>query len=191
MHNVGHSESHVWQTLKHIIDRGESVDERIFHQLDECMQGYLFLQEHIVHREARIAFARNPAHMIYLRDAAGSRHVWMDDEAFTGLVDLNDSVTLACFARSVQMKPHHLALIEFRLKHQPHGQELLANASDTRITLKKSIELHGLAADLTRLKTLFAESESTDSREIWQKFLLARSTPRPVLTSGKKRRSVH
>jgi len=122
-------EQELWRLLQDLIASEIELANGAIAQLDDRMQGFLFLQEYVTNREVRIEFARSQENMPYLRDAAGSRNVWMDDEEFTELVSQDDSATLACFARSEQMKPHHLAYIEYKLAAHPHKQELLATSS--------------------------------------------------------------
>ena len=75
-------EQELWSLLQDVIDSEVELDDHSVLQLDDRMQSFLFLQEYVVNREARIRFATSPRHMTYLRDAAGSRNVWMDDEEF-------------------------------------------------------------------------------------------------------------
>ena len=118
-------EQEMWRALQDMTAAETEVDDRTIGLLDSRMQGFLFLQEYINNRKARIAFARSPEHMTYLRDAAGSRNVWMDDAEFSELVEQDDAATLACFARSEQMNPHHLMYIEYKLALHPHGKDML------------------------------------------------------------------
>jgi hypothetical protein len=141
-------EQDLWRLLQDVIASETELANGAVQQLDDRMQGFLFLQEYVANREARIEFARSPAHMPYLRDAAGSRNVWMDDDEFTELVSQDDPATLACFGRSEKMKPHHLAYIEYKLAIHPHRQELLATSYDTTITLKKALESQGNSWEL-------------------------------------------
>ena len=136
-------EQELWRLLQDVIADEIELDDGTIRQLDAQMQGFLFLQEYVSNREARIDFARSPRHMPYMRDAAGSRNVWMSDEEFTEFVNEDDAETLACFARSHQMKPHQLLYIEYKLSVHPHQQDMLASAYDAMITTKKSLELHG------------------------------------------------
>ena len=53
--------------------------------------------------------------------------MWMDDGTFAQLVEEDDAVTLACFARCADMKPHHLHYISHKLALNPHQNEMLAN----------------------------------------------------------------
>ena len=122
-----------WQLLQEIIDRGLVLRDETVRELDTHMQGALFLQDWVENRRARIEFARSPRHMAYLRDAAGSRNVWMDDNEFGSLVEQDDSMALACFARSEIMRPHHLMYIGHKLAIEPHGNEVLAGVDDARI----------------------------------------------------------
>jgi len=156
-------ETELWQLLQDIIDREIGLRDETVRQLDSRMQGFMFLQEHVTNRTARIDFARSPAHMPYLRDAAGSRNVWMDDAEFSELVAQDDSTTLACFARSEQMKPHHLAYIEYKLSIHPHRDELLATSYDTRITLKKAFETQGHSPELALMRLAKAALEGSAS----------------------------
>ena len=141
-------ESEQWRLLQEIIDRGLVLRDETVSKLDAHMQGSLFLQDWVENRRARIEFARSPGHMAYLRDAAGSRNVWMTDAEFNELVEQDDSETLACFARSEEMLPHHLAYIGHKLALQPHGNDVLANAYDASITLKKALERRGRTGEM-------------------------------------------
>jgi hypothetical protein len=115
----------------------------------------------------------------------------MDDEEFTELVSQDDSATLACFARSEQMKPHHLAYIEYKLAAHPHRQELLATSYDTSITLKKALECQGDSREMTLFRQARANVESNDDpRIVWQAYLEL-STSRPVRTSIVGSKSIH
>lgn len=185
-------EPELWSLLQQVIDAEVELDDRSVSQLDDRMQGLLFLQEFVVNREARIRFAASAAHMTYLRDAAGSRNVWMDDEEFTALVEANDPVTLACFARSQEMRPHHLAFIEHKLRVDPHGVDLLATSWDTRITLKKALESQGNTRemDLFRLARKALEGSNCDPRELWRAYLDL-STRLPLRTSTAVADSIH
>ena len=145
-------EPDLWRLLQDVIDSEIEFTDSTIKRLDDRMQGFMFLQEYVNNRAVRIDFARSPRHMPYLRDAAGSRNVWMTDEEFTELVNLDDSATLACFARSEQMSPHHLAYIEYKLLIHPHGDELLATSYDTRITLKKALEQQGNTQEMARFR---------------------------------------
>jgi hypothetical protein len=184
-------EQELWRLLQDLIASEIELANGAIAQLDDRMQGFLFLQEYVTNREARIEFARSPEHMTYLRDAAGSRNVWMDDEEFTELVSQDDSATLACFARSEQMKPHHLAYIEYKLAAHPHRQELLATSYDTSITLKKALECQCDSREMTLFRQARANVESNDDpRIVWQAYLEL-STSRPVRTSIVGSKSIH
>jgi hypothetical protein len=141
-------EPELWRLLQDVIASEIELEDGTVMSLDDRMQGFLFTQEYVTNRAARIEFARSPHHMPYLRDAAGSRNVWMTDDEFTELAGQDDSATLACFARSEQMLPHHLAYIEIKLGLQPHGNDMLATAYDASITMKKSLEHHGHSREL-------------------------------------------
>ena len=154
-------EKELWALLQDIIDREIALKDDTIRQLDDRMQGFLFLQEYVTNREARIDFARAQQYMTYLRDAAGSRNVWMTDEEFSELVALGDSVTLACFARSEQMSPHHLMYIEHKLAVQPHKDPMLANSYDTRITLKKALEWQNNSPELALMRLARAALEGS------------------------------
>lgn len=136
-------EADQWRLLQNVVASQTELQDRTVRRLDDCMQGFLFLQDYVANREARIEFARSKRHMPYLRAAAGGHNVWMSDTEFSTLVEENDSVTLACFARSDEMLPHHLAYIGHKLALQPHGNDLLASAYDASITLKKVLERRG------------------------------------------------
>lgn len=141
----GQSEQERWRTLQEVVASGTQLDDETVAGLDRHMQGYLFVQDHVGNRRARIAFARSRENMPYLRDAAGSRNVWMSDAEFGELVEQDDAETLACFARSEQMDPHQLLYIEYKLSLDPHGRPDLATAYDAMITAKKAQELSGPA----------------------------------------------
>jgi hypothetical protein len=184
-------EQELWRLLQDLTASEVELANGAIAQLDDRMQGFLFLQEYVTNREARIEFARSPEHMTYLRDAAGSRNVWMDDEEFTELVSQDDSATLACFARSEQMKPHHLAYIEYKLAAHPHRQELLATSYDTSITLKKALECQGDSREMTLFRQARkAADSSADPRTLWRAYLNL-STNRPVRTSAVGSESIH
>ena len=184
-------EHELWHLLQYLIESEIELANGAIAQLDDRMQGFLFLQDYITNREARIEFATSSEHMPYLRDAAGGRNVWMDDEEFSGLVSQDDSATLACFARSEQMKPHHLAYIEYKLAAHPHRQELLATSYDASITLKKALECQGDSRELA----LFRQARETvdsnaDPRTLWRAYLKL-STSRPVRASTVRAESIH
>lgn len=154
-------EQEKWRVLQDVIAAETELDDETIGQLDSHMQGFLFLQEYIGNRKARIAFARSPEHMSYLREAAGSRNVWMSDAEFNELVEQDDAVTLACFARSEQMYPHHLMYIEYKLAVQPHGQDTLATAYDAKITTKKALELRGSSRGMALMRLAKAALEGS------------------------------
>ncbi len=184
-------EQDLWRLLQELIASETELANGAIAHLDDRMQGYLFLQEYVTNREARIEFARSPEHMPYLRDAAGSRNVWMNDEEFTGLVSQDDSATLACFARSEQMKPHHLAYIEHKLAAHPHRQEELATSYDATITLKKALECQGDSWEMALFRQARKAADSkADPRTLWQAYLNL-STCRPVRTSTAGSDSIH
>lgn len=202
-------EQELWHLLQDVIASEIELTNGTIAQLDDGMQGFLFLQEYVTNREARIRFAQSPEHMAYLRDAAGSRNVWMDDEEFTELVNRDDSATLACFARSEQMKPHHLAYIEYKLGMHPHRHEMLASSYDTTITLKKALESQGNTWEMAlfRLARTALDGSKAAPRELWQAYLNLQSmdketvrellsaadlsTGRPIRTSAGNADSIH
>ena len=155
-------EQELWRLLQDVIASELELANGTIQQLDDRMQGLLFLQEYVANRKVRIEFARSPQHMPYLRDAAGCRNVWMDDDEFTELVIQDDPVTLACFGRSEQMKPHHLAFIEYKLAAHPHRDELLATSYDVTITLKKVLERQGNSREMMLFRLAKAVLEDTD-----------------------------
>ena len=184
-------EQELWSLLQDLIKSEIELANGAIAQLDDRMQGFLFLQDYVTNREARIEFATSSEHMPYLRDAAGGRNVWMDDEEFTELVSQDDSTTLACFARSEQMKPHHLAYIEYKLAAHPHRQELLATSYDVSITLKKALECQGDSRELALFRQAREALDSkTDPRMLWRAYLKL-STSRPVRTSTVAANSLH
>lgn len=192
-----------WKLLQNAIESRVELDDRTVRSLDARMQGLLFLQEHIINRKARIDFARSKKHMPYLREAAGSRNVWMTDHEFTELVELNDSETLACFARSEQMRPHHLIYIEYKLAVDPHREESLATAYDAMIATKKSIEAKGSTGEVALIRLAKAALEgsadvetliysrapgavtvsSGDTRALWRAYLNLRRLDRETLVN--------
>jgi len=155
-------EQNKWRVLQDVIAAKTELDDETIGRLNSHMQGFLFLQEYIGNRKARIAFARSPEHMSYLRDAAGSRNVWMSDAEFNELVEQNDAITLACFARSEHMNPHHLMYIEYKLALQPHGQDTLATSYDAMITTKKALELRGSSRGMALMRLAKAALEGSD-----------------------------
>ena len=184
-------EQDLWRLLQDLIASEIELANGAIAQLDDRMQGFLFLQEYVTNREVRIEFARSQENMPYLRDAAGSRNVWMDDEEFTELVSQDDSATLACFARSEQMKPHHLAYIEYKLAAHPHKQELLATSYDATITLKKALECQGDSWEMALFRQAREAVESnSDPRALWRAYLNL-STSRPIRTSAAAANSLH
>ncbi len=141
-----------WRMLQSAIDqRVEWSDESVL-RLDARMQGLLFLQEYVQNRAARIAFARSPANMPYLRDAAGRRNVWMSDAEFDLLVEQNDAETLACFGRGEAMRAHHLMYIEHVLAARPHRRPELATAEDARITTSQVLEKRGVTREVALMR---------------------------------------
>jgi hypothetical protein len=183
-------EQELWLLLQDVIEAEVELADGTIAQLDDRMQGFLFLQEYVANREARIRFAMSPGHMAYLRDAAGSRNVWMEDDEFSRLVEQDDSLTLACFARSEQMKPHHLAYIEYKLGLHPHRNELLASSYDTTITLKKALEVQGNSWEMAlfRLARTALDGSRRDPRELWQAYInlknMDKQTVRDLLESS-------
>jgi len=162
-------EQALWQLLRGVIaTRAELSDEAIM-KLNDSMQGQLFYESQVQNRLARIAFARSAENIIFMRDAAGSKNVWMDDEEFSSLVGLNDSETLACFARCEQMKPHHLFLIKQKLAADPHRSEFLATSYDTAITLMKALEVQGNTPEMSWMRQ--ASETATDAVALWQNYL--------------------
>jgi hypothetical protein len=145
-----------------IAARAQLSDEVIM-KLDDSMQGQLFFTSHVQNRRARIAFACAGEHNIYLREAAGARNVWMSDEEFARLVELDDSITFACFARCEQMKPHHLLFIQHKLAQKPHQSEFLASSYEAQITLMKALEIHGNSQELTRMRQLLEGTDDTST----------------------------
>ena len=162
-------EQALWQLLRGAIaTRAELSDEAIM-KLNDSMQGQLFYESQVQNRQARIAFARSAEHIIFMREAAGRKNVWMDDEEFSSLVDMNDSETLACFARCEQMKPHHLFFIKQILAADPHGSEFLATSYDTAITLMKALEVQGNTPEMSWMRQ--ASETATDAVQLWQNYL--------------------
>ena len=137
-----------WRMLQNAIDQRVEWSDDAVQRLDVRMQGLLFLQEHVHNRAARIAFARSPDNMAYLRDAAGRRNVWMSDAEFDVLVEENDAETLASFARCEAMHPHHLLYIEHLLAARPHRRPELATAYEARITARKVLEQRGATREV-------------------------------------------
>jgi hypothetical protein len=184
-------EPELWRLLQDVIAQEIELEDGTIRRLDGRMQGFLFTQEYVTNRVARIDFATSPQHMAYLRDAAGSRNVWMTDDEFTELVARDDAATLACFARSEQMRPHHLAYIEHKLSVHPHGNEMLATSYDASITIKKAVERGGNARETALFRLAKAaldgpgsfgdllerrlpgaiDQVSGDPRALWQAYL--------------------
>jgi hypothetical protein len=184
-------EQDLWRLLQDLIASETELANEAIQQLDDRMQGFLFLQEYVTNREVRIEFACSPEHIPYLRDAAGGQNVWMDDVEFTELVGQDDSATLACFARSAQMKPHHLAYIVYKLAAHPHRHELLATSYDATITLKKALECQGDSWEMELFRQARASVDSNgDPRALWRAYLEL-STNRPVRTSMAGAESIH
>lgn len=154
-------EQRLWRELQDVISARRELDDTTVRRLDSQMQGFLFLQEHVSNRRARIAFARSKQHMPYLRDAAGGRNVWMSDAEFGDLVELDDAETLACFARSEQMDPHQLMYIEYKLALHPHGRDMLATSYDAMITTKKALELRGHTRGMALMRLAKAALEGS------------------------------
>mgnify|MGYP001550410218 FL=1 len=178
---IGNSpEPELWRVLQDLVATETPLDDRTVGRLDSPMLGFLFLQEHVGPRRARIEFARSPRHMPYLRDAAGSRNVWMSDAEFNELVEQNDAETLACFARSEQMSPHQLLYIEYKLALHPHGHDALATAYDAMITTKKSLELNGNDRGMALMRLAKAALEGTAGIETGLASRLRRSVVVPA-----------
>lgn len=172
-------EQEMWRALQDMTAAETEVDDRTIGLLDSRMQGFLFLQEYINNRKARIAFARSPEHMTYLRDAAGSRNVWMDDAEFSELVEQDDAATLACFARSEQMNPHQLMYIEYKLALHPHGKDMLATSYDAMITSKKVLEQRGTTRSMSLIRLAKAALEGSAEIETELANRLRRSVVNP------------
>lgn len=118
-------------------------------------------------RRARIAFARDPRHAVFLRDAAGSDRVWMVDDEFAELVAIDDGVTLACFGRSEYMQLHHLDFIAYKLSLDPHRRELLADADEVRLTLRKALDRHGPSQPWRLMKRAILEHGHLGPAGVW------------------------
>jgi hypothetical protein len=149
-HDAGHApeSSRPVARIRFTREQGFKVQDK----LDDLTQGQLFFDDQVKNRKVRIAFACSTENVIYMREAAGGRNVWMDDEEFADLVELNDSVTFACFARSEQMKPHHLLFIVQKLAANPHSHEFLANSYEAKITLMKALEVQGNTPELSCMR---------------------------------------
>jgi hypothetical protein len=145
-------EKALWPLVEGAITTKADLRDDAVRKLNESMQGHLFIEEHVMNRRVRIEYARSPGNIVYMREAAGSKHVWMEEEIFSELVEVNDSRTFACFARCEHMKPHHLMYIEHKLEIDPHGHEFLGTSYDAKITLKKALELQGQARELAYMK---------------------------------------
>lgn len=141
-----------WHMLQSAIDLRLDWSDATIARLDSRMQGLLFLQDHVGNQAARVAFVRDKRNMAYLRDAAGSRNVCMGDAEFDGLVEDNDSETLAAFGRCEAMQPHHLLYIEHQLERLPHRQPALASAYDVKITARKVLESTGVTREVALLR---------------------------------------
>lgn len=173
-------EQDLWRALQDVVASETPLDDRTIGRLDSRMQGFLFLQDFIENRRARIAFARSPHNMPYMRDAAGSRNVWMTDAEFNELVEQDDAETLACFARSEQMSPHHLVYIEYKLALDPHGKTELASSYDATITAKKALELRGNTRGMALMRLAKAALEGSAEVETDLAARLRRSVVVPV-----------
>lgn len=190
-----------WRLLQDAVESGVEFADTTVRRLDPRMQGFLFLQDRVENRKARIEFAASPANMPYLREAAGSRNVWMSDDEFTVMVERDDAETLACFARSEEMQPHQLMYIEHKLAAHPHRQESLATAYDTRITLQKVIDRRGSTSKLALIRLALGALEGSieagallhnhapgavidslgDPRALWRAYLNLRRLDRNTL----------
>lgn len=178
---IGNSpEPELWRALQDVVATETPLDDRTVGRLDSHMQGFLFVQDFVGNRRARIDFARSPRHMPYLRDAAGSRNVWMNDAEFNELVEQNDAETLACFARSEQMSPHQLLYIEYKLTLHPHGRDELATAYDAMIATKKSLEFRGNNRSMALMRLAKAALEGSAEIETGLAGRLRRSVVVPV-----------
>jgi hypothetical protein len=166
-------EQALWALLKGAVATRARLRDDAVRKLDDRMQGFLFFEPYVENRRVRIEFVRSRHHMIYLREAAGSRNVWLDDDEFSELVALDDSTTFACFARCAEMKPHHLLYIERKLAADPHRSEYLADSDEARITLKKAIEKQGQTPELVNLRAALQIQQSvgsglSDAISLWQ-----------------------
>lgn len=171
-------EGALWQILRGAIAARAQLSDEVIMNLDDSMQGQLFFEGHVLNRRARIGFACYGDHLIYLREAAGAKNVWMNDEEFTRLVELNDSITFACFARCEQMKPHHLLFIQHKLAQDPHHSEFLASSYDAKITLMKALEVQGNSQELNWMREVL--EGATDTRSIWRGYLNMKSKAEKV-----------
>lgn len=178
----------LWQLIQGAITARAEFSDEVIYSLDDAMQGQLFFEQQVQNRRARIAFACSSEHIIYMRDAAGSKNVWMDDEEFARLVQLNDSITFACFARCEQMKPHHLLYIQHKLAQDPHQSDFLATAYDAKITLMKAIERQGNTTELSWMRQALSGGSADaavaapgssgsrpDPSSLWRNYLNIRS----------------
>jgi len=166
-------EKPLWHLLRGATATHAELNDEAVMKLDDSMQGQLFFESHVQNMSARIAFARSGEYIIFLRDAAGGKNVWMEDEEFAELVELNDSVTFACFARCEQMKPHHLLFIKHKLAADPHRSEFLATSYDTKITLMKALEMQGNTPELSWMRQ--ALDDSQDVLRLWPDYLNIKS----------------
>ena len=197
--NNGQEESELWLRLQKLMAAGKQLDDHDVQALDERMQGFLFLQNHVENRRARIDFARNPSNMAYLRDAAGGNKVWMVDDEFSELVQEDNAVTLACFGRSEAMQLHHLEFIAFRLSTGPHRQDVLADAHEVQITIKKAIDKKGATQAWRLMKQAISQTGQQGPLAVWSEYvglamsegLLAESNTGPFETSGRGAATVH
>jgi hypothetical protein len=172
----------LWPLVEGAITTKADLRDDAVRKLNESMQGHLFLEDHVLNRRVRIEYARSPGNIVYMREAAGSKHVWMEEEVFSELVEVNDSRAFACFARCEHMKPHHLMYIEHKLEIDPHGHEFLGTSYDAKITLKKALELQGHARELAYMKLALMvldiaagedgrKPEKRDPKLLWHTFL--------------------
>ena len=74
-------EQDLWRALQDVVTTETPLDDRTIGRLDSRMQGFLFLQDYVGNRKARIAYARSPHNMPYMRDAAGKPD-HLDDEDY-------------------------------------------------------------------------------------------------------------
>jgi hypothetical protein len=150
-------------------------------------------------RRARIAYARDARHAVFLRDAAGSNQVWMVDDEFAELVQLDDAVSLACFGRSETMQPHHLAFIAYKLSVDPHRREVLADADEVRLTLRKALDLFGSSQPWRLMKQAILMRGHEGPAGVWAEYvrsavregLLNETNTGPFETSRTIGRTVH
>lgn len=159
---------------------------------DELVLGQLFFDDQVTRRQERIAYALSNSNILYLREAAGSKNVWMDDNQFAQLVTRNDPVLFSCFARSEQMKPHHLLFLTEFLMANPHQYPFLANGYEARITLMKSIEVYGGSRELDWMRSVVKRGSDQGIKigpDLWHEYCQVKALSGAMRTGSEAVRS--